>query len=313
MTLNQLKYVLEIAKTGSINKAASNLFLSQSVLSASIKNLEAELGKEIFSRSTRGVVLTPFGKTFVSYISPIQMQIKQLDDMISTKSDDKLMRLSIASNGFNFISKICSDLYKKYSSIGIRIEEHEAFGPEAMNLVANNIAEIGIVRHWNCYKNQYIKQYNALKIQFYPLMTLDIGVTVGPLNPLFYNKSDYITTDMIKPYPMIMYNYMDFGPYSDIFDRLKLKHSKSKFVTSSRATIYETLALSDACYLNSNYNSTDELRDISGSTINRRTLILQDCNIKSELGWIKRTDLNLSPIALETINLINEHLTNNMN
>jgi molybdenum-dependent DNA-binding transcriptional regulator ModE len=313
MTLNQLKYVLEISRTGSINKAASNLFLSQSVLSTSIKNLEAELGKEIFSRSTRGVVLTPFGKTFVSFISPIQMQLKQLDDMVSTKSADNLMCLSIASNGFDFISKICAALYKKYASIGIRIEEHEAFGPEAMNLVANNIAEIGLVRHWNCYKNQYTKQYNALKLQFYPLLTLDIGITVGPLNPLFYNKSNYITTDMIQPYPMIMYSYMDFGPYSDIFDRLKLKHSNSKFITSSRATIYETLSVSDACYLNSNYNSPDELRDISGSTINRRTLILQDCDIKSELGWIKSTNSNLSPIASETINLISEYLTNTIN
>ncbi len=312
MTLNQLKYVLEISKTGSINKAASNLFLSQSVLSASIKNLEAELGKEIFSRSTRGVVLTPFGKTFISYISPIQMQLKQLDDMISTKDADNSIRLSIASNGFNFISKICADLYKKYASIGIRIEEHEAFGPEAMNLVANNVAEIGLVRHWNCYKNQYIKQYNALKLQFYPLLTLDIGITVGPSNPLFYNESNYVTTDAIQPYPMIMYNYMDFGPYSDIFDRLKLKHSNSKFITSSRATIYETLAVSDACYLNSNYNSLDEIKDISGTMGNKRTLILQDCDIKSELGWIKSANSNLSPIASEAINLISAHLTNDI-
>lgn len=42
MTLNQLKYVIEIARTGSINKAASNLFISQPVLSASIKSLETE-------------------------------------------------------------------------------------------------------------------------------------------------------------------------------------------------------------------------------------------------------------------------------
>lgn len=309
MTLNQLKYVLEISKTGSINKAANNLFISQSVLSASIKNLETELGKDIFSRSTRGVVLTPFGKTFISYIAPIQLQLQQLDDMISTKNADNIMHLTIASNGFNFISKICADLYKKYSSIGIRIEEHEAFGPEAMNLVANNVAEIALVRHWNCYKNQYIKQYNALKLQFYPLATLDIGVTVGPSNPLFFNESDYITTDMIKPYPMIMYNYMDFGPYSDIFDKLKLKHSNCKFITSSRATIYETLASSDACYLNSNYNSFNEIKDISKNFGDQRTLILSDCNIKSELGWIKNANVNLSPIASEAINLISDHLT----
>lgn len=82
MTLNQLKYVIEIARTGSINKAASNLFISQPVLSASIKSLETECGKPLFSRSNRGIELTPFGKVFLSYITPIHMQLCQLDDMI---------------------------------------------------------------------------------------------------------------------------------------------------------------------------------------------------------------------------------------
>lgn len=48
MTLTQFKYVLEIAKAGSVNQAANNLFVSQSVLSNSIKALENELGQKIF-------------------------------------------------------------------------------------------------------------------------------------------------------------------------------------------------------------------------------------------------------------------------
>ena len=45
MNLNQLKYVIEIARTRSINKAASNLFVSQSVLSTAIISLEKEIGQ----------------------------------------------------------------------------------------------------------------------------------------------------------------------------------------------------------------------------------------------------------------------------
>lgn len=48
MTLTQFKYVLEIAKAGSVNQAANNLFVSQSVLSNSIKALENELGQKVF-------------------------------------------------------------------------------------------------------------------------------------------------------------------------------------------------------------------------------------------------------------------------
>ena len=55
MTLNQLKYIVEAAKAGSINRAAANLFVSQSVLSTSIKNFETEIGRTIFNRTPNGV------------------------------------------------------------------------------------------------------------------------------------------------------------------------------------------------------------------------------------------------------------------
>ena len=51
MTFQQLTYVVEVAKNGSINKAAKNLFLSQTALSSAIKALEKELGISIFERS----------------------------------------------------------------------------------------------------------------------------------------------------------------------------------------------------------------------------------------------------------------------
>ena len=61
MTFNQLKYVVAVAKTGSINKAAAELFISQSVVSAAIAGLEKEIGHDIFVRSNRGVALRPSG------------------------------------------------------------------------------------------------------------------------------------------------------------------------------------------------------------------------------------------------------------
>lgn len=308
MTLNQLRYVIEISKSGSINKAAGNLFISQSVLSTSIKSLENELGREIFSRSPRGIQITPFGKTFISYISPLYMQLKQLDDMLFRVDSSPSMTLSIASNGFHFLTNICAQLYQKYNSAGIRIEEYEGFGPEVMTLVANDTAEIALVRQWTCYKSQYSKQYRALKLQFHLLATLDIGITVGPKNPLYYSKENSVTADMLDPYPSILYSYLDYGPYSDIMDRLRLSPGHNRFVTSSRANIYETLELTDAYYLNSNYNYlSDSTRSALYETPSRRrTLLLRDCDIKSELGWVVKSNATLTPIASEAIELISE-------
>ena len=62
MTFQQLEYVVEISKCGSINKAAQKLFLSQSGISTAVRELEQELGIRIFARSNRGVEFTQEGK-----------------------------------------------------------------------------------------------------------------------------------------------------------------------------------------------------------------------------------------------------------
>ena len=65
MTIQQCKYVLEIARTGSFSEAANNLFTAQSSLSVSIKSLEQELNIKIFERGSNGVYLTDEGAEFV--------------------------------------------------------------------------------------------------------------------------------------------------------------------------------------------------------------------------------------------------------
>ena len=71
MTLQQIKYVLEISKCGAISKAAQELFVAQPYLSSTLKELENELNIKIFSRTRKGVILTPDGKEFLSYAKPL--------------------------------------------------------------------------------------------------------------------------------------------------------------------------------------------------------------------------------------------------
>ena len=71
MTFQQLTYVVEISKCGSINKAANKLFLSQSGISTAIRELEEELGIQFFVRSNRGVEFTPDGREFLGYAASL--------------------------------------------------------------------------------------------------------------------------------------------------------------------------------------------------------------------------------------------------
>ena len=74
MNFQQLNYVVEISKCGSINKAANKLFLSQSGISTAIRELEEELGIQFFVRSNRGVEFTPDGREFLGYAASLLEQ-----------------------------------------------------------------------------------------------------------------------------------------------------------------------------------------------------------------------------------------------
>lgn len=76
MTIQQLQYVLEIARCGSASRAAKNLFLSQPNLSSAIKNLEQELGFPIFERTSAGMKLTPAGSRLAKEASVIMEPFK---------------------------------------------------------------------------------------------------------------------------------------------------------------------------------------------------------------------------------------------
>lgn len=95
MNLMHLKYAVEVAETGSINRAAEALYVGQPNLSRSIKELEASLGTTLFDRSSKGMKLTPEGETFVQYAKNI---LKELDAMeeIFTKKPAGLRRLSVS-------------------------------------------------------------------------------------------------------------------------------------------------------------------------------------------------------------------------
>lgn len=65
MHIEQLEYIVEVTKTGSLSVASKNLHITQSALSQSIKQLEAEIGVKIFRRSSQGTIPTDEGKILI--------------------------------------------------------------------------------------------------------------------------------------------------------------------------------------------------------------------------------------------------------
>ena len=89
MTLQQLKYAITISETGSLNKAAEALYISQPSLTTAIQELEKEIGIRIFNRSGRGVTLTNDGTEFILYARQVYGQYNLLVEKYSPDSSIK--------------------------------------------------------------------------------------------------------------------------------------------------------------------------------------------------------------------------------
>ena len=84
MTLQQLRFLIAVAESGSINAAAQRLYTAQSNISNAVKSLEQELHLEIFTRSSRGVTLTNDGTELLGYAR----QVVEQADMLEARYED---------------------------------------------------------------------------------------------------------------------------------------------------------------------------------------------------------------------------------
>lgn len=87
MTLAQLRYAITVAGASSMNEAAGKLFISQPSLSASIKELEAEVGVELFKRTNRGISVTPEGEEFIGYARQVVEQYNLIESKYILKEN----------------------------------------------------------------------------------------------------------------------------------------------------------------------------------------------------------------------------------
>ena len=157
MNLMHLKYAVEVSETGSINKAAERLFVSQPNLSRAIKELEASLGVAIFARSARGMELTPNGEVFIRYAKNILKQINAVENLFEKENAEK-QRFSVSGPRASYIAKA----FSRFVAGLAPNEQPELFYREtnAMRVIKNLLqedCELGILR----YAENYDKYYKA--------------------------------------------------------------------------------------------------------------------------------------------------------
>ena len=113
MTLTQLRYLMTIAKTGSFNKAAEQLYVSQPSLTSAVKELERELGITLFYRSGRGVTLTGDGTEFLLYAKQLYGQYEDILERYGKGSSHR-KRFGVSTQHYSFAVKAFVDMAKQF-------------------------------------------------------------------------------------------------------------------------------------------------------------------------------------------------------
>ncbi len=233
MNLSHLEYAVEIAKTGSINKAAENLYIGQPNLSRAIKELEASLGITIFSRSAKGMVPTPQGEEFLYYARNVLSQVEIMGNLYKN-GDSKIERFSISVPRASYISHAFTEFSKK---IG-KERKVEMFYKETNALRAvKNILEhdyhLGIVR-FACKNNfNFKKMFEEKGLNFEPITEFVYKLVMSKEHPLA--NRDNITFSDLEPYIEIAHA----DPYVPSLPMSVIKKEELPDNTDRRIFVYE--------------------------------------------------------------------------
>lgn len=145
MNILHMRYALEVAKSGSLSKAAEKLLTAQPNISRSIKELEAELGITIFERSAKGMTPTVDGEEFLDYASRILTQLEYVEGLYKSGTQKK-QRFSIAVPRASYVSAAFASLSKSIGDGSSELFYKETNSKRAIDYILNHDYKLGIIR-----------------------------------------------------------------------------------------------------------------------------------------------------------------------
>lgn len=294
MTIQQLRYIIEVAETGSITEAARKLFISQPTLSASIMEVEEEIHKQIFKRSRSGISLTADGVEFLGYARQAVSQMDIIEDKYINHLPDKL-HFAVATQHYMFSTNAMVDLINELDVESYEILFHETQTHKVIENVKSRFADIGIL--YKCKGNKRVleKELKHNKLKFTELFTTTPSVFVRFDHPLA--KKEILTFDDLKKYPRINYNqgvyesaYYSEEPY------YQLKSDKVIKVGDRAAAINMMLGI-DAYTISSGIMP----RWLHNGDI---VTVPLECDEYMQIGYIIRNDEQLSDLGKKFIEKI---------
>ena len=202
MTLQQLNYVITVADSGSMNEAAKKLFVSQPSLSGSIRELEKELGFDVFLRTNRGIVITPEGEEFLGYARQVSEQYRLLTNRYIEKEAKE--KFSVSMQHYSFAVKAFVDTVKKMGMDEYEFAIHETKTYEVIENVRDRKSELGILYMSEFNRSVLEKIFRDNQLVFTELFECDTYVYLWSGHPLA--KESVLSMEQLEPYPCLAFD-----------------------------------------------------------------------------------------------------------
>lgn len=295
MNIIQLEYVLEVAGSSSMREASTKLFISQPALSASIRELEEELGILIFERTNKGISLTDEGREFLSYAKKTVGQYKILEDRYLSGNSDK-ERFSVSTQHYNFAIKAFTEVIKEMNPERYDFSIHETKTKEVLEDVRNLKSEVGVVSFSGSNEAVIRKLFRDYQLDFDPLMKRDTYVYVWKDHPIA--DRDEVSIEEMHDYPCVSFDQSGDSNFY-LTEEAMSDYSFEKLIkTDDRATTMEIIARLNGYSIGSGMLSED------GAVLKG----LRSIKLKEEdpltIGYITRKGSELSVYGKTYVNEI---------
>lgn len=234
MTLTQLKYVVTVAGERSMNEAAKKLFISQPSLSTAIKELETEIGIEIFRRTSRGIVVTPEGEEFIGYARQVTQQCELIETKYVQKENVK-RKFGVSMQHYTFAVNAFVEMVKQFGMEKYEFAVRETKTYEVIEDVKNFKSEIGIL-----YVNEFNykvlnKLFTEYELEFHELLRCHIYVYLWKGHPLAGQQE--ITLEELSDYPCLSFEQGNYNSFYFAEEVLSNYQYKQLIKANDRATL----------------------------------------------------------------------------
>ena len=241
LNILHMKYAVEVARLGSLNKAAETLMIAQPNLSRSIKDLEADLGITIFQRSARGMELTPDGQEFIDYARDILLRIDRIEQSYRDGSHKK-RKFSISVPRASYISAAMTEFSKEIGDADIEIYYKETNSKKTIRKILENEYKMGIIRYADNYDKYYKSMLEEKGLQYEMVAEFTYVLIMSRNNPLASKPT--ITYDDLSSYIEIAHAdpYVPSLPMSKVFREELPDHIGRRIFVFERASQFDLLA-----------------------------------------------------------------------